>query len=208
MTKLAYIDCETTGLDPLRHEIWDVGLIVEDYETDGLDLNMQEYQWYLPVTLDTAEPRALTVGKFYQRHPQWQRGFGPSAELDIRVADPTVVAREVAKLTNGAHLVGNVVSFDAAFLTYWMRRIGAVPTWHYHLVDCEALVAGALHLPPPWKSADLSRAVGVEPPGEEDHHTALGDARWSRRLFHAAMNYKANKDAANTEVRSYGQPEA
>jgi len=202
VTKLAFVDLETTGLDPLRHEIWDIGLIIEDFTPDGLDLNMQEHQWFLPVTLETAEPMALTVGKFYRRHPDWS-----GASLGSTVREPRFIAQEIACLTDGAHLVGNVVSFDATFLTYWMRRLGAVPTWHYHLVDCEALVAGALQLPPPWKSPDLSRAIGVEPPGEEDHHTALGDARWSRQLFHAAMEYRAPSTIHN-EVHIHGQQEA
>lgn len=38
---------------------------------------------------------------------------------------------------------------------------------------------------PPWKSDDLSRAIGVEPASEEDRHTALGDARWAMRMYDA-----------------------
>lgn len=37
----------------------------------------------------------------------------------------------------------------------------------------------------PWKSDDLSRACGVEPPTEDERHTALGDARWVMRLYDA-----------------------
>jgi hypothetical protein len=37
----------------------------------------------------------------------------------------------------------------------------------------------------PWDSDDLSRACGVQPPAEEDRHTALGDARWVKRLYEA-----------------------
>lgn len=38
-------------------------------------------------------------------------------------------------------------------------------------------------LQPPWRSDDLSRACGVEPPSDEDRHTALGDARWAMRWY-------------------------
>jgi oligoribonuclease (3'-5' exoribonuclease) len=31
-TPLAFIDTETTGLDPTRHEVWEVGLIVQQYD--------------------------------------------------------------------------------------------------------------------------------------------------------------------------------
>ena len=35
----------------------------------------------------------------------------------------------------------------------------------------------------PWKSDSLSRACGVEPPSEEERHTAMGDACWAMRLY-------------------------
>lgn len=36
---------------------------------------------------------------------------------------------------------------------------------------------------PAARSDDLSRACGVEPPSEEERHTALGDARWVQRWY-------------------------
>ena len=42
-------------------------------------------------------------------------------------------------------------------------------------------------VPLPWKSDDLSRLVGVEPPGESDRHTAMGDARWARAIYDAVV---------------------
>jgi hypothetical protein len=36
---------------------------------------------------------------------------------------------------------------------------------------------------PPWNSEDLSRAVGVEPPGPDERHTALGDAVWAEKIW-------------------------
>lgn len=37
----------------------------------------------------------------------------------------------------------------------------------------------------PWRSDDLSRACGVDPPAENERHTALGDARWAARWYRA-----------------------
>ncbi|MCK8670968.1 hypothetical protein M1M07_07535 [Rhodococcus sp. HM1] len=36
---------------------------------------------------------------------------------------------------------------------------------------------------PPYRSDDLSRACGVEPPAPEERHTALGDASWVKRWY-------------------------
>jgi hypothetical protein len=94
-------------------------------------------------------------------------------------------------LTRGRHLVGAVVSFDEERLRKLLRANGACPEWHYHLIDVEALAVGwiagadqeAARLALPWKSDDLSRAIGVEPPSDEERHTALGDARWAKAIY-------------------------
>lgn len=57
---LAFVDTETTGLDPDRHEIWEVGLILRDGE--GAEV---EYEWQLPVDLGKADPVALDIGQFW-----------------------------------------------------------------------------------------------------------------------------------------------
>jgi hypothetical protein len=38
---------------------------------------------------------------------------------------------------------------------------------------------------PPYHSDSLSRAVGVEPPGDGVRHTAMGDVRWCVALWDA-----------------------
>ncbi len=58
MTRLAFVDTETTGLDPDLHEIWEVGLIIDD----------KEYHWFLPVDLGSADAFALNIGHFHERY--------------------------------------------------------------------------------------------------------------------------------------------
>ncbi|WP_280381016.1 hypothetical protein [Nocardia wallacei] len=36
---------------------------------------------------------------------------------------------------------------------------------------------------PPWDSEEISAAIDVEPPSDEDRHTAMGDARWCQRIY-------------------------
>lgn len=172
---LAFVDCETTGLDPRMHEVWEVALVLRDSE--GVEF---EAVWQLPVDLGRADPMALSVGRFYERAHQAQQG-----ESD-QLTSVHAFARQFAALTHGAHLVGAVPSFDDAFLKRVLRSGHQCPGWHYHLVDVEALVAGRLGLTPPWNSNALSLAIGVDP-GDFERHTALGDVHWATALYDAVM---------------------
>jgi hypothetical protein len=202
MTAICFIDTETTSL---RHDrrAWEIGIIAR--ASDGTET---EHHWFIDINdldLGNADVMSLKIGRFYDRHPQ--------ARLDKDFAGPEVddeldVLYEVETVTRGAHLVGAVVSFDADVLSQRMRANGICPSWHYHVVDVEALAAGWLHrhaavlenreatieeatalrrlASPPWKSDDLSAALGITV-SEEDRHTALGDAKFARAIYDAVM---------------------
>jgi len=188
MNWIGFVDCETTSLDPEYGEIWEVGLIVRGL-VDGEPVTT--HRWFLPVTLEHADPIALGIGRFHERHPdgndsaaQWEFPPWEAGEL---------FAKAFAHLTHGDQMVGNVVSFDAERLWRLLRRHGVMPSWHYHIVDCEALAVGWLRgrgepAPPfPWDSRELSTAIGVAVPSDDERHTALGDARWAMRMYDAVM---------------------
>ena len=181
---LAFVDCETTSL---RHDrrAWEIGIILR--RLAGPD---HEERWFISaddLDLGNADLRSLKVGRFYERHPA---GIADGTGRTEREKD--VLAR-VEYLTRGAHLVGAVPSFDAEVLANRMRANGICPSWHYHIQDFETLIIGYLRgqgrpVPGlPWRSDDLSRLIGVEPPGEDERHTALGDARWAVRVWDAVM---------------------
>lgn len=209
---LAFIDVETTGLDPDRHEIWEVALILR-VEAPGEEIARRsgagrivsrsmtlsqvvnrEYLWQLPVDLGRADPKALEIGGYHKR-----RGMLGA----VQISQLSPFASEFARLTRGAHLVGAVVSFDEERLRKLLRANGACPEWHYHLIDVEALAVGWLHgvvreYPGsraadfiaqglPWNSSDLSSVVGVDPDAFEKH-TALGDARWAMAIYDSVVS--------------------
>jgi DNA polymerase III epsilon subunit-like protein len=210
MTRIVFIDTETTSL---RHDrrAWEIGLIVRD-EFGRED----DHRWFIgteDLDLGNADLTSLNVGRFYERHPDATPVRKAGVPGAYEVAHPEAfVLHQVEKLTRGAHLVGAVPNFDADVLGARMRAHGICPSWHYHLVCVENLAAGwlaayAAYLDrdgtvaeraaeraaelrriaaPPWKSDELSRAVGVEP-DESERHTALGDARWARDIYDAVM---------------------
>lgn len=180
MTRLVFIDTETTSLRPDRRA-WDIGLIVREPGQPDV-----EHQWFVPIwelDLGNADPFALRIGRFYERHPQMN-----GAEPNL-FDDECDVLQEVEALTRGAHLVGAVPNFDAEVLATRMREHGIAPSWHYHLIDVEAMAVGWLAreatrpLPLPWNSDDLTSLLDLPPIPEGERHTALGDARWARSIY-------------------------
>ncbi|MBW0275027.1 hypothetical protein ATM97_27890 [Nocardia sp. MH4] len=197
-TPIVFLDTETDGVHPGR-KVWEIAMIRRDEQGE------RDTSFFVDIDLSTADPFGLKVGRFYDRHPQGRDLAG----IDDDQGDPwspnnawhpELAAREVARWTHGAHIVGAVPNFDTECLAAMLRRHRLTPAWHYHLIDIEALAVGYLHgggrtdvmprearetLALPWKSDDLSRAIGVEPPTEEERHTAMGDARWAMRVYDA-----------------------
>lgn len=212
-TKLAFVDTETTGLDPRSHDVWEIAIITAthaaSHECGDHELVVQE-QWsaqVYPLRLRTADPTALRISGYYDRI------------ADLPLAQATA-ATEVAQRTAGRHIVGAVPSFDTERLERMLRHNDLAPAWHYHLIDVEALAAGYLAAlarqatlqgreigeydpddevqqafyaesrqlhdlaAPPYRSDDLAEAVGVTVT-DDDRHTALGDARWAMRTYAA-----------------------
>lgn len=183
MTKLVFLDTETTSLRPDRRA-WEVGLIVRDQAFGGH--RDAEHRWFVDfddLDLGNADQRSLKIGGFYDRHPQMG---GKESDAVGAFEDEAVVLMAVEMLTRDATIVGAVPNFDTEVLGVRMREHGICPSWHYHLVDVETFAAGAWHAPPPWDFETLLDRYGLVY-DEADRHTALGDARMVRDLYDAAL---------------------
>jgi hypothetical protein len=177
-----YVDTETTGLDPDRHPIWEVGVIYWDH-TYRIMVTHREAgrtvpvanvgrwmrsRWLLPVNLQTADARALDIGHFHERHPQgyrFERTPHDSA-WEHNVTSPEVFAREFAALSWGKHIAGAVPSFDEERLRGMIRGYSHVPGWHYHIITVEVLALGYLR----------GLTVGRE---QDDHEAFYRKLPWS-----------------------------
>jgi len=188
---VVFVDTETTGLDPRRHEIWEIALI----EENGI-----EHLWYPSLSnLNQADLIALNIGQFFERHP---RVYQNNADI----------VDELLYLTVGQHLVGAIPSFDEERLRNLIWKMNKCPAWHYHLIDVEALAVGFLngmdralqdrvvsgdppsppwYRTPPWKSDDVFNALGIDRDRPEfAKHTAMGDARLVREVYNLVMGTK------------------
>lgn len=188
---IVWLDCETTGLDERVEDVFEVAVIRDDGEETVFRIEPR------PEVVRAMHPKAVEVNRYHERtsDPAW------------RWHDPYKALHALWGELDGVHICGAVPDFDARHLAALYRRFGMEPPrHHYHLIDIEAKAVGYLDgraalaaelarghgviLPVqatiddlPWDSDELSRACGVEPPGEDERHTALGDARWVRRLY-------------------------
>ena len=155
---LVYIDTETTGLDPERHEVWELAYAIEAGPIKSGVL------WH---SLRHADPEALAMNGYWDR----TKGVDPEAcstlEIDARNA------------LDRATLVGANPAFDTAFLR---ARWGVTP-WRYRLFDIETYAMPWLRVDEPIGLAAIAvrmNAAGheIDPP----QHDAHGDVRTLRQV--------------------------
>lgn len=186
MTRLIFLDTETTGLDSDRNEVWEVAAIVRELDVpDTVDVDDVEHHWFLYVNLEKADLIALNIGRYFERHPTMDDRSKPEA-----ISNDTVFAREFFRLSIGATIVGAVPDFDTRFLSKLLKRNNLISAWHYHLVCVENLVAGKYGMQPPWKSDELFYKLGYDTESVkyvEGKHTAMGDARVVRDVYDLVM---------------------
>jgi DNA polymerase III subunit epsilon len=172
MRALAFIDCETTGLDPRRHEIIEIAVVRAMPRTlqsiAGLSLRVK------PTRIADADPKALQVNGYASA--DWQDA------LSLR--DALVM---VGTQLDGAILAGHNVAFDRAFLEAAWRFTGVPrPNLDHHTLDTASLawpllVSGEVQS---LSLGSLCLHFGIE---HAEPHRALLDARASldvaRRLI-------------------------
>ncbi|RZE89148.1 3'-5' exonuclease [Streptomyces sp. SCA2-2] len=212
-TKLAFVDTETTGLDPFLHDVWEVAVIVRE---DGHDT---EHTFRLPPDLSLAEAKALEINRYMERvtAPGWKWD------------DRRTAARQLYRLLDGAVMVGSNPAFDAEFLAHFFGSYFEKPKpWHYRTIDVTTLAVGSLYgralewtrkdydatwydkvakaIGWPWKSYTVSEQVSVEPPAKNVAHTALGDARWARDVYDAVTTPDPFYAASDEEMVALVEP--
>jgi hypothetical protein len=191
---IAFLDLETSGLDPQQHDWWEAAIIRR--APDGTETT---HLWQRALTelhlAQAADPKALEIGRYWERRAVPAGAYAADMLPDEpKPLNHTELAGQLRDVLDGAIIVGSNPGFDLSFLTLWLD---ASP-WHYRPVDIATLAAGYVQglaagtqypsdevLRVPYSSRDLSRAVGVQPPGPDTAHTALGDATWARDVYDA-----------------------
>jgi len=162
--KKAFVDVETTGLDPAVHEIIEFAVVFEDGSSSSFKL--------LPDKLESADPVALTVN-----------GFNPSAWEDSFSQEQG--AKEIAKLLNECILIGHNIKFDYGFIETLCKKHQCQLNISYHTIDTVSL-AYMIMAPKGLNSLSLKSVcefLGIKP--EADIHRASEGAARAKAVFEA-----------------------
>jgi DNA polymerase III epsilon subunit-like protein len=187
----AFIDSETTGLDPYRHVIWEFAAILRDSGFEDLRGD-EEMVWQIRPTdaqLADADPEALAISGFKERfkvRTGWQAARidpdGGAWNLTLNEA-----VFEIQEALCKRALIGANTGFDDAMLRGTLKRLHLRVRWHFRLVCVQNMAAGRLGLDLPQSLSKTAELLGV-PSDPEVAHTALGDARLARDIYDTLTN--------------------
>ena len=166
---LVFIDVETTGLDPLKHEMLEVGAVVAHPDVDVVDVFSAKIK---PMRIESAHPRALEVN-----------GYTEEAWADAKPLFE--VLPSFLAFVKGAVIGGHNVRFDAGFVNAAVAQLGLDLRIDYHLVDTCTLAYEHL-VPHGLKSmslANVCKFIGIPP--EDATHRALAGAQKSMDVYRA-----------------------
>ena len=173
---LAFIDVETTGLDPERHEIIEIGCIVAKQVPSsngrGATLEiLEEFESKVkPEHLETAEPEALRVNGY--NSGDWL--FAP---------DLTQVMKTVAEITPGANIIGQNVFFDWQFVDRAFKKTGVQNRMHYHRLDLMSMVFAKCYHDERLQRFNLGSLCEYFGVKNDAAHTALADIRATVEVY-------------------------
>jgi DNA polymerase III subunit epsilon len=166
----AFVDLETTGLDPRRHEIIEVGCIVAVER--GIELEVMDGFAFKvhPERIEAADPVALSIN-----------GYSPEQWHGAR--DLHSAMHELASRTRGMVLVGHNIAFDWRFLERAFERTGVAHALRSERIDVCALARRRLAGDPHVTGFSLSNMCAYFDIENENPHAALADIRATYELY-------------------------
>ena len=169
---LLFLDCETTGLDPLYNEAveW-AGVLTKP---DGITVLKTFEAKVKPLHMDRFNAKAKEVNGY--NDAEW----ADAPEAALTAAGLHAIAKD-------AILVGQNVSFDEGFLTAFLKQHGLTPSWHYHKVDTMGLAwplikNGAIN---GLSLVNLAHWAGLE---QTKPHRAMSDVLCVQKVYLSLMS--------------------
>jgi DNA polymerase III epsilon subunit-like protein len=169
LLRLAFLDTETTGLDPETHEVLEIAIL--KIHPDG------DHLWFhtriKPQDLESADPIALA-----------REGYADNPSLWDTAPTLQEVAEDLERFLRDTTLVGHNVGFDVGMLQGVFKRSGLPPLRISHRnIDTMTLVLEHL-FPLGLGSASMDNTRKFLGWSLEGAHTAVQDAQDAMRLYY------------------------
>ncbi|MAG27851.1 hypothetical protein CMI47_20180 [Candidatus Pacearchaeota archaeon] len=163
---LAFVDIETTGLDPLIHEMIEIAVIREDREPWVTKI--------APEKLYTASLKALEINHY-------------SAEAWKDAPRMVRVISEIQTLLSDCVVVAHNAGFDSSFILKHLREHRVVKGISHHWLDT-ATLAYHLLVPRGLESLSLAAICDFLEISNTGAHSALIDAERCQKVFQKLVN--------------------
>lgn len=176
---LAFVDIETTGLNPDIHEIISIGIVLvgQNWENDKpffeiieeLELKVR------PKHIENADPVSLKVNKYNKT--DWENAYNLEETMKV-----------FSEKTKDAIMVAHNVAFDYMFIDKAFRENNFKNEMHYHKLDTISIAFAKLHDQKDinkFSLRDLGVYFGIE---NKNAHEALSDAHTTFLLYKKLMS--------------------
>lgn len=167
----AFIDIETTGLDPINHEIIEIGGVIT---TPDLEV-IEEFEIKIkPEHIENADPISMKINHY--KEEDWQDAVSFAEGMKL-----------FGEKTKDAIMVGQNVAFDSGFIENGFSRLKIKNPMHYHKLDTISIAWARFHKDIDFEHFSLREMCnhfGIE---NKNSHTGLGDARATYELYKKLM---------------------
>lgn len=175
---LAFVDIETTGFDPDKHEIIELGLVlVKQIGDTGTQFEiLKEIELKIkPERIEDADPQALKVN-----------GYDPSQWIFANTLKEAMnIFRDNTEDANfGAHNL----TFDYSFIEHAFRVTETENKMFYPKIDTISVAYAKLHKNPQVEKFRLQKLCEYFGIKNERAHTALADAKATFLVYEKLMN--------------------
>lgn len=172
MSKIVIVDIETSGLDPERHEILEIGAVIFDSKTlaiiDALDLRVK------PEHPETGDARAFAVNGYNAE--EW------ADCMDLKLALYMFKVR-----TEGATFCAHNAIFDWSFLLKASEKTGVALHFDYHKLDLLSIAWAKIphEKVQSWSLKTICAYLGIPP--EPKLHRGLQGAMKEYEVYRTLM---------------------
>lgn len=177
---LAFIDTETTGTDPNKHEIIELAVIIaRQVEREGkgpLIEVIEECEWKIkPEHIEDAEEEALRVNGYNE--VDWMFAVERKKAME-----------EFSKKTQSCTFVSHNITFDYSFVMKAFEETGVENHMHYAKLDTISIAFARLYDAPQADRFSLRYLCELLKVENSKAHTALADTRALVQIYKKLLN--------------------